>query len=341
MPDLGLIDAFMKDPGITEIMINDTRNIMIEREGKMMIGGVSYRTIDDLNRLTRTILDVTGRILSPDSPYVDVNLPDGSRVNIVGPPLTLHGPCITIRKFPTRRMTVDDLMNNGMLDQRIAYFLNACVVGKLNILISGGTGSGKTTLLNVLASFIPKSERIVIIEDTPELTVDHANSVKLQTKPQTPGSPPILPRELVANALRMRPDRIIVGECRRGEAFDMLQAMNTGHSGSMTTIHANTARDALFRLETLCMLSGLDLPLIAIRKQIATALDFVIQIQRFRNGNRKIVLLSEVVGMEGDVITTQDIFSSDGESFKTTGLVPTFVERLKAMGIEFPQNYFG
>jgi pilus assembly protein CpaF len=306
----------------------------------MMIAGANYRTIEDLNRLTRAILDVTGRILSPDSPYVDVSLPDGSRVNIVGSPLTLHGPCITIRKFPQTKMTIDDLMSKQMLDQRIAYFLNACVVGKLNILISGGTGSGKTTLLNVMAGMIPKSERIVTIEDTPELTVEHANSVKLQTKPQTPGSHAIPARELVANALRMRPDRIIIGECRRGEAFDMLQAMNTGHNGSMTTIHANSARDALFRLETLCMLSGTEIPLIAFRKQIATALDLVVQIQRFKNGKRKVVLISEVVAMEGDVITTQDIFSGDGENFKVTGFVPTFVDRLKLAGIEFPPNYF-
>ncbi|MEK6578749.1 MAG: ATPase, T2SS/T4P/T4SS family, partial [Bdellovibrionota bacterium] len=233
MPEMGPLESLMKDPAITEIMVNDLRNVMVEREGRMMFSGFTFKSIDDLNRLVRSMLDATGRVLGPDSPYVDLSLSDGSRVNVVGPPLTLNGPCITIRKFPRRRPSIDDLMNNGSLDRRIAYFLNVCVMGRRNILISGGTDTGKTTLLNALAQFIPKPERIVSIEDSVELAINHPNSVRLQTKPISPSSPPINARELVANALRMRPDRIIVGECRKGEAFDMLQAINTGHLGSM------------------------------------------------------------------------------------------------------------
>jgi pilus assembly protein CpaF len=352
MPEMGPLDSLMKDPTITEIMVNDLRNVMIERNGVLQFSGFTYQTIDELNRLTRNILDITGRILSPDSPYVDTMLPDGSRVNIVAPPLTLIGPCLTIRKFPSKRPTINDLITNGTLDQRIAYFLNVCVLGKMNILVSGGTGSGKTTLLNVLAAFIPKGERIVTIEDTPELAIQHFNSVKLQTKPQTPGSSAILARELVANALRMRPDRIIIGECRRSEAFDMLQAMNTGHSGSMSTLHANSPRDALARLETLCMLTGIDFPLLALKKQISSAIDLIVQIKRFRNGKRRVIAISEVTGMEGETITLQDIFiyetdldtagqSAETGKFKVTGMVPSFVERLREQGIEFPRSFFG
>lgn len=342
MPEMGPLESFMKDPEITEIMVNDTRNVMIEKEGKMVFSGFAYPSIDELNRLTRNILDVTGRILSPDQPYVDTMLPDGSRVNIVAPPLTVSGPCLTIRKFPTKSLTIDDLMAKGMIDQRMAYFLNVCVVGKKNLLISGGTGSGKTTFLNVLSSFIPKGERLVTIEDTPELAIGHFNSVRLQTKPQTPGSPAIGARELVANALRMRPDRIIVGECRRAEAFDMLQAMNTGHNGSMTTIHSNSPRDALFRLETLCLMAGVDLPLSALRKQMRSAIDLIIQLKRFRSGKRQVTAISEVTGIEGETLLLQDIFLLDAESgkFKCTGFVPTFVEDLREQGIELAADYF-
>ncbi len=350
MPEMGPLDVFMKDPTISEIMVNDIRNVMIEKEGKLQFSGFAYQSIDELNRLTRNILDITGRILSPDQPYVDTMLPDGSRVNIVGPPLTIYGPCITIRKFPARRLSIHDLMRTEALDQRMAYFLNACVVGRLNILICGGTGSGKTTLLNVLSSFIPKGERLVTIEDTPELSIGHFNSVRLQTKPQTPSSAPVTARDLVANALRMRPDRILVGECRRSEAFDMLQAMNTGHDGSMTTIHANSPRDGLSRLETLCMLADVDLPLNAIRKQISSALDLIVQIKRFRSGKRRVIDICEVTGMEGDMITLQDIFTfettggsetAEKGRFKVTGLVPTFIDRLREQGVELPEHYFG
>lgn len=341
MPEMGPLNALMQDASISEIMVNDLRNVMIERHGKMQFSGFSYSSIDELNRLTRNILDMTGRILSPESPYVDTMLPDGSRVNIVGPPLTLHGPCLTIRKFPSERITAHDLIATQTLDQRIAYFLNACVVGRMNILICGGTGSGKTTFLNILSAFIPKHERLIIIEDTPELSINHFNSVRLQTKPQTPASAPVTTRELVSNSLRMRPDRIIVGECRGSEAFDMLQAMNTGHAGSMTTLHANSPRDGLARVETLCMLAGVDLPVMAIRKQIASSLDLIVQIKRFRNGKRCVTAVSEVTGMEGETITLQEIFTFEKDQFKTTGLVPTFLDKLHEQGIELAHNYFG
>jgi pilus assembly protein CpaF len=353
MPEMGPLDTFMKDPAVTEIMVNDIRNVMVEKGGKLVFSGFAYQSVDELNRLVRNILDVTGRILSPDQPFVDVMLPDGSRCNIVGPPLTVGGACLTIRKFPSRHLVIDDLMAADMLDRRMAYFLNVCVVGRLNILVSGGTGSGKTTLLNVLSSFIPKGERLVTIEDTPELAISHFNSVRMQTKPQSPTLPAITARDLVANALRMRPDRIIVGECRKGEALDMLQAMNTGHSGSMTTLHANSPRDALSRLETLVLMAGVDLPLQAVRKQVASAIDLIVQIRRFRSGKRRIVAISEVTGMEQDTYTLQDVFTFEQDNrsasggagergiFKTTGLVPSFIDRLRDQGIEFPADYFG
>jgi len=342
MPEMGILSSFMKDPEVTEIMVNDLRNVMVEKNGQIFFSGARFSTLEELQRLTRAILDITGRVLSPDSPYVDTMLPDGSRVNIVAPPLTQIGPCLTIRKFPSRRLSLDDLVQNGQMDKRMAYFLQACTIGKLNLIISGGTGSGKTTTLNALAMTIPKNERIVTIEDTPELLIQQINNVKLQTKPQMPASPPVTARELVANSLRMRPDRIILGECRRGEAFDMLQAMNTGHDGSMTTLHANSPRDALSRLETLCMLAGVDLPVTAIRRQIAEAIDLVVQTKRFRDGKRRVIAVSEVTGMEGDVITTQDIFqaSADGAQFKFTGFVPTFMDRLKENGVELPAGFF-
>lgn len=351
MPELGPLNTFMRDPKITEIMINDVRNVMIEKEGEMKYSGFAYQTIDELNRLVRNILDASGKTLNIDNPYIDLILPDGSRVNIIGPPLTILGPSITIRKFPAQKLTVDNLLALGTIDQRVAYFLNMCVLGELNILISGGTGSGKTTLLNLLESFIPQGERIVIIEDTVELTTSHSNSVRLQTKSKTNSSAAVTARDLVANSLRMRPDRIIIGECRKAEAFDMLQALNTGHSGSMTTIHANSTRDSLHKLETLCILAGTSLPITAIRKQITSAIQLIVHIKRFRNGKRRIVSITEVTGMDRNIITLRDIFLLENDairdgkketaSFKATGFVPTFIERLKERGINLPRNYFG
>jgi Flp pilus assembly CpaF family ATPase len=363
LPSLGPLDPFLQDPEVTEIMVNDLRNVIIEKSGQMLQAGFRLSGLDELNRLARTILDFTGRILSPDQPYVDTYLPDGSRVNLIGPPLAPHGVCITIRKFPARRLTLEQLAASGTLDARMVQFLAACVAGKLNVLISGGTGSGKTTLLNSLIQLVPRTERLIAIEDTPELVLPHINSVKLQTKAQMPASAAIPARELVANALRMRPDRIIVGECRRAEAFDMLQAMNTGHDGSMTTIHANSARDALARVETLCLLAGVDLPLVAIRKQMASAIDLVIQVRRFRDGRRRVVGISELTGMEGETITLQELFAFEAPAsakgaakganpsedefatsghgaFKCTGYVPTFLAKLRDNGVDLPKRFF-
>jgi pilus assembly protein CpaF len=353
MPSLGALDSLLADSEITEILVNDLRNVMVERNGKMIHSGLRIQSLEELNRIIRNILEVTGRILSVEQPYVDIMLPDGSRVNIVAPPITVGGPSLTIRRFPQKTMGIADLIRAGSLDNRMAQFLQGCILGKLNVLICGGTGTGKTTTLSALAQLIPASERIVVIEDTPEIRIPHANSVRLQTKPQMPSSPPITTRELVANSLRMRPDRILVGECRRAEAFDMLQAMNTGHEGSMTTIHANAPRDGLSRLETLCMLAGSDLPLIVVRKQVAESIDIIIQIRRFRDGSRKISSITELTGMEADIYTTQDIFRYEynreqelkGQAaplgrFLTTGLVPRASDRLLEAGIAFPPNFF-
>ncbi|MBI3556459.1 MAG: CpaF family protein, partial [Deltaproteobacteria bacterium] len=250
MPDLGLLNSFFQDDSVTEIMVNDMRNVFLEKAGKLSNSGVKIPTSEDLAKIVHNLTESGGRPLSADRPYSDLILPDGSRVNVVAPPLTLHGPVVTIRRFPKKRPTAEDLMANTTFDQRLAYFLNVCVVGKRNILISGGTGSGKTTLLNLFCQFVPRSERIVTIEDTPEIFLQHENSVRMVTRPKDGAMPAIESRDLLANALRMRPDRIMLGECRRGEALDMLQAMNTGHEGSMTTVHSNTPREALYRLET-------------------------------------------------------------------------------------------
>ncbi|MDR3605768.1 MAG: ATPase, T2SS/T4P/T4SS family [Oligoflexia bacterium] len=343
MPDLGAASALMNDPEITEIMINDVRNIIVERAGKMLVAPAAIDSLEELGRITRNLLDSVGRALTPEHPFVDTMLPDGSRAHIIGPPLTQNGPCITIRKFPARKFALEDLVAHGMLDRRMDYLLRACVLGKLNILISGGTSSGKTTLLNALIALIPKSERIVTIEDTPELAVYQPNSVRLQTKLATGTSPAVTPRDLTVNALRMRPDRIIIGESRREEAFDILQAMNTGHEGSMTTLHSNSTKDAIARFETLCLLANSQLPLQAIRRQISSAIDVIVQLKRFRDGQRRIVAITEVTGIEGgDTVTQQDIFLFDHEpgEFKCSGFVPSFLDRLKDSGIDIPHTFF-
>jgi pilus assembly protein CpaF len=342
MGSLGLLEDFLKDPGVSEIMVNDTRNIMVEREGRLQSSGAHFSSLEELERIVRALLESTGRILSPDTPYLDVLLPDGSRANIVGPPVTLGGPCITIRKFPAHTLTAEKLIEEATLDLKAAQFLKACVLSRFNVIVSGGTGSGKTTLLNVLTSFVPRTERIVTIEDVPELRFPHTNSVRLQSKPQTVGSPPITARELVANALRMRPDRILVGECRKGEAFDMLQAMNTGHAGSMTTLHANSARDALSRLETLCLQAGVNLPLLNIRKQIASAVDFIVQIERMKDGDRKVTSIAELTGMEGETILMQEVFEFDAVKYelRPAGFLPKRFEQIRASGIEIPSDFF-
>ncbi len=338
--ELGPLEPLLKDPNISEIIVNDLRNIIFEKEGKFFQAGIKFDDIDDLQRVVRAILDRTGRILSADQPYVDVPFPNGARVNIVAPPITEHGPCITIRKFPLKRYTLDELQNSKFISENAAYFLGVCAVSKRNILISGATNSGKTTLLNALITRIPRGERLIVIEDTPELYITHQNYVKMQTKPQMPASPPITLQELIRNSLRMRPDRVLIGEVRGPEAFDMLQAMNTGHEGSMTTLHANSNRDALFRLETLCLIAHANLPLKALRQQISMSIDLLVHVKFFRSGERKVVRISEITGMEGDTITTHDIYKYEGNELKPTGLVPTFIPQLKDQGIVFPENFW-
>ena len=339
MPDLGILNAILQDSEITEIMVNDLRNIAIEKRGQIVVTPIRFKSIDELNRIVRILLDPTGRQITPENPLANATLPDGSRVHIVAPPITEYGPCITIRRFP-RRYSVENFVANGSMDVRMSHFLNACVIGKQNILVSGGTGTGKTTLLNALISLIPPHERVITIEDAAEIPLILPNQVKMMTK--TLGGEAITSRDLVSNALRMRPDRIIIGECRGPEGMDMIQAMNTGHQGSMTTIHANSARDALFRLETLMLSSGLEMPLHAIRRQIANAIQVIVQIRRFRTGERKIVSIQEVTGLEQDNILLQEVFSFEAtnpnDSHSAQGsfrfnVSAKVVENLKAQGI--------
>jgi pilus assembly protein CpaF len=341
MPDLGILNAIIQDSEITEIMVNDLRNIAIEKRGQIVVTPVRFKSIDELNRIVRILLDPTGRQITPENPLANATLPDGSRVHIVAPPITEYGPCITIRRFP-RRYSVENFVANGTLDARMAHFLSACVVGKQNILVSGGTGTGKTTLLNALISLIPPHERVITIEDTAEIPLILPNQVKMMTKVKTLGGDAITSRDLISNALHMRPDRIIIGECRGSESMDMIQAMNTGHQGSMTTIHANSPRDALSRLETLMLSSGIDMPLPAIRRQIANAIQVIVQIRRFRTGERKIVSIQEVTGAEQDTLLLQEVFSFEPsnphDSHSAQGhfrfnVSAKVVENLKAQGI--------
>jgi len=313
MPDLGLINPLIQDGEVTEIMINDLRNIAIEKHGQIIVTPVRFKSIDELNRIVRILLEPTGKTLTPEHPLAMSTLPDGSRVHIAAPPVTEIGPCITIRRFP-KRYNVDNFIANGTMDLRMAHFLQACVVGKQNILISGGTGTGKTTLLNSLIAVIPPHERVITIEDTAEIPLILPNQVKMMTRPMSLGAEMIDAKILVHNALRMRPDRIIIGECRGNEAMDMIQAMNTGHQGSMTTIHANTPRDALMRLETLMMSAGTDIPLSAVRRQIANAVQLIVQIRRFHSGARKLVSIQEITGMEQDTILLQEVFSFESSN---------------------------
>lgn len=342
MPDLGILNGALSDPEITEVMVNDLRNIAIEKRGQIVVTPIRFKTLEDLNAVVKTLLEPTGRELTYDHPLFITSLPDGSRVHIAAPPVTDFGPCITIRRFP-KRHSLSSLMQGHTFDVRIAHFLNACVIGKQNLLISGGTGTGKTTVLNALISLIPPHERVITIEDTAEIPYLLPNQVKLLTKAEALGGGGITARELITHALRMRPDRIIVGECRGAEALDMIQAMNTGHQGSMTTLHANSPRDALFRLETLMMSAGLDLPLPAIRRQIANAIQLIVQIKRFPTGSRKIVSIQEVTGTEQDTLLLQEVFSyqlknpadprEDAGSFEYN-VSSTVITELKNQGIK-------
>lgn len=348
---LGPIEPLLKDSSVTEVMVNGPDSIYIERKCRLQKTDVRFRNTEHLMHIIDRIVTAVGRRVDESSPMVDARLADGSRVNVIIPPLSLTGPCVTIRKFSKDVLTVDKMIEFGSFDQRMAEFLEDCVKGRLNIVVSGGTGSGKTTLFNVLSSYVPATERIVTLEDSAELQLKQDHVVTLETRPPNiEGEGEVTMRDLVRNALRMRPDRIIVGECRTGEALDVLQAMNTGHDGSMTTAHANSARDALSRLETMVLMSGMELPLRAIRSQIASAVDIIVQIARLRDGSRKIINIAEVTGMEGDIITLQDLFrfenhglDSDGRitgEFLTSGLRPMCTEKLAMNGVVLPPDLF-
>ena len=348
----GPIQPLLNDPDISEIMVVGAKKVYIERNGELIETKVFFEDNAHLLRVIDRIIHPLGRRVDADSPAVDARLPDGSRVHIIIPPVAVDGPCLTIRKFLPNKMTIEDLIQLESLTEHMAEFLQACVAARLNIIISGGTSSGKTTMLNVLSSFIPTDERIITIEDAVELQLKQKHVVRLETKnPNVDGTGEMTTRALVRNALRMRPDRIIVGEVRSGEAMDMLQAMNTGHTGSITTIHANTPRDAISRVETTCMMAGLDMPLLPIRKQIASAFNLIVHQTRLEDGTRKTTQITEVVGMEGDVVTLNDIFKfektgidSDGKilgELKPTGIRPMFSPRLEVVGFKLSGAIFG
>ena len=347
----GPIDPLLKDDSISEVMVNHAKQVYIERKGKLVLTDVHFRDEAHVLQVIEKIVAPIGRRIDESSPMVDARLPDGSRVNAIIPPLALKGPSITIRKFAKNPLTVENLVAFGTLTEQMAAFLQACVKGKLNIVVSGGTGSGKTTTLNILSSFIPQDERIVTIEDAAELQLRQEHVVTLETRPPNiEGKGAITMRDLVKNSLRMRPDRVVVGEVRSGEALDMLQAMNTGHDGSLTTGHANSPRDMLSRLETMVLMAGMELPVRAIREQIASAVDLILQQSRLQDGSRRVTHLTEVQGMEGDVVTLQDIFifEQTGKDennkivgrFKPTGIRPKFLEKLAGNGIHLPNDIF-
>jgi pilus assembly protein CpaF len=348
---LGPLEPLLRDETITEVMVNGPQQVYIEREGRLELTNVTFQNDEHVMKIIQRIIAPIGRRVDESSPMVDARLADGSRVNAIIPPLSLVGPVITIRKFSATPFTVEDLIRFGTATTEMFEFLEACVHARLNVFVSGGTGSGKTTMLNILSSFIPDDERIVTIEDAAELQLRQEHVITLESRPSNiegKGAIPI--RELVRNALRMRPDRIVVGECRSGEALDMLQAMNTGHDGSMSTGHANSPRDMLSRLETMVLMAGMDLPLKAIREQIASAVDLIVHQNRLKDGTRKIVNITEVQGMEGDVIVMQDIFVFEQSGvvegkiqgkLKPTGIRPKFVEKFETAGIHLPPNVFG
>ncbi len=347
----GPINPLIHDPSVSEIMVNGPHQVYVERKGKLVLTDVEFRDDAHVMHIIDKIVSPLGRRIDESSPMVDARLPDGSRVNAIIPPLALNGPSITIRKFSKDPLKMQDLVRFGTLNQQMASFIKACVLGRLNIIVSGGTGSGKTTTLNVLSSFIPSDERIITVEDAAELQLSQSHVVQLETRPANiEGKGAITIRDLVKNCLRMRPDRIVVGEVRSGEALDMLQAMNTGHDGSLTTGHANSPRDMIARLETMVLMAGMELPVKAIREQIASAIDLIIQQTRLKDGSRKITHITEVQGMEGDIITLQDIFvyrqfGKDERGgirgiFQPTGIRPKFLDKLEESGISLSSDIF-
>ncbi len=347
---LGAIEPLLRDDTVTEILVNGPNQVIVERNGILEETDLRFRDDGEVMRIIDRIVSPLGRRVDESSPMVDARLLDGSRVNIIIPPLSLVGPCISIRKFARVPFTVEDLIRFGSITPEMAEFVQGCVMARQNIVVSGGTSTGKTTILNVLSGFIPSKERIVTIEDAAELQLQQRHVVRLEARPpnvEGKGAVPV--RQLVINALRMRPDRIVVGEVRGGEALDMLQAMNTGHDGSLTTAHSNSPRDTLHRVETMVLMAGMDLPLKAIREQIASAFDLVVHLDRLADGNRKITFISEVQGMEGDVIVMQDIFRymqttvSQGKVegyFTATGVRPKFMDELEAAGVKLPPTIF-
>ncbi|MFH2103606.1 MAG: CpaF family protein [Chloroflexota bacterium] len=348
----GPLEVLLSDPDSSEIMVNGAGQVFVERGGRLHETDITFQDDSHVLRIINRMVNPLGRRVDADSPMADARLPDGSRVNVVIPPVAVDGPHITIRKFVQTRMNMDELVALEALTPYMARFLEACVMARLNILVTGNTSSGKTTILNVLSSFIPEEERIVTIEDAVELKLKQRHVVRLETKiPNIDGSGAVAVRDLVRNALRMRPDRIVVGEVRGGEAMDMLQAMNTGHTGSLTTLHANSPRDATSRLETMAMMAGLDMPLLAIRKQIAAAINLIVHLARLSDGSRRITHITEFAGMEGDVVTLTDIFKFEQSSvtpegkilgqIRPTGMRPLFTPRLEVSGFKLGAEIFG
>jgi pilus assembly protein CpaF len=348
---LGPLEVLLADPDISDILVNRYNQIYVEKFGKLHNVDLSFRDDAHLMQIIDRIVSKVGRRVDESSPYVDARLPDGSRVNAIIPPLALDGPVLSIRRFGITPLKMNDIVAFGSLNKEIMSILQGCVKARLNVLISGGTGTGKTTLLNILSEYVPTTERIITIEDSAELQLKQDHVVRLETRPPNiEGKGQVTQRDLVRNSLRMRPDRIIVGEVRGGEALDMLQAMNTGHDGSLSTIHANSARDALARLETMVLMAGMDLPERAIKEQIASAIQVVLQLARLSDGSRKVVNVSEITGMEGSTIVMQDIFFFEREGvgpdgkvlgrFKASGVRPSFAKKLKVMGVEIPPGLF-
>lgn len=351
MVGFGPIQPLLDEEDISEIMVNGPYQIYYEKKGKLVLSDIKFKDNEHVMRIIERIVAPIGRRIDESMPYVDARLPDGSRVNAIIPPLALNGPTITIRKFKKEALGVADLIKFGTLTPEMATFIEACIKVRLNIVVSGGTGSGKTTTLNILSSFIPEDERIITCEDAAELQLRQPHVVRLETRPANiEGKGAVPMRELIKNTLRMRPERVIVGECRGGETLDMLQAMNTGHDGSLTTAHANTPRDMLSRLETMVLMSGMDLPVRAIREQISSAINLIIQQSRLKDGSRKITYLTEIQGMEGDKIVTQDIFRFEQSGIdengkiigrlKPTGIRPKFANKFAEFGIHLPPNIF-